>query len=960
MDTRALTVSFRAGPIESLDVVGFRIERRLGRVAEARIEVRSTTYAEPDELLGLPARITIGRDEDEQELVGMVMGVALVTSPRDLDREHMRYRITVTSVLGLLERQVDHRIYQDMDVKEIVTAVLAEVGVAASMLSWRLSATYPKREYCVQYGESALAFVSRLLEEEGIFFFSDKNDSGELVVFEDDSTMGDPIEGEKKLVYRPGSGLVASSEAVSVITQRHRTATGKVTLRDYNFEKPALDMTVTASAAEGADLEIYDYPGHYVEPREGTRLAQVKLEALQAERVALELESACPRLIPGKWLTLAETPIDVDGDYLITGAVHELRAGAYRVFAWAIPRSVKFRTPQRTLSPIIDGPQTALIVAPEGAPPQDIHTDKHGRCKVKFHWDRYGKEDDKASCWMRVTQQQTSGSMILPRVGWEVIVEFLEGNPDRPVITGRVWNGQFMPPYALPEGKSRTALQTASSPGGKGTNEIRMEDKAGSEEVKIAAQKDTTLATGNNKTTSVAANATKNVKVDSTTTIGADQSLKVTNGFKDTVSAAQSTSVGGNRTVEVNAVYGLTSGGASATSVGGNQFEMDGNPIKALLALAVKAATDAAKAEAQKAMKQLDAAVKSKVDQVMGPIKDVQAKAENIGKAMDAVSKGDLGAAAGAVSAASGMPTPPAVGAAMKVAALGGGGGADAGGGAADRGGGAGAGGGAADRGGGGDRVAKGGGADRGAGGGGGGAEPGGFAAAVPKVPSVGSASKTFGLDSLVNGAIDGGAAKLGDALGLDSGGGGGTSAGNEGGPVGAVGGNAAADSATGPGHAVTKCSATHDEKVGSIKATIAAAGIHTTVKGARTHAIGAARVELVGGTRAETCTADKTEKAVGLVVISKGPESETVGGARTTMVGGAILEKIGASQTITATGKAMFVGAFHKIDASSSITLKCGSSEVVINGSGVTIKTPGAVTITAPNVKLTKSVAEA
>ncbi len=932
MDTRALTVSFRAGPIESLDVVGFRIERRLGRVAEARIEVRSTTYAEPDELLGLPARITIGRDEEEQEMVGMVMGVALVTSPRDQERQHMRYRITVTSVLGLLERQVDHRIYQDMDVKEIVTAVLAEVGVAASMLSWRLSATYPKREYCVQYGESALAFVSRLLEEEGIFFFSDKNDSGELVVFEDDSTMGDPIDGDKKLVYRPGAGLVASSEAVSVITQRHRTATGKVTLRDYNFEKPALDMTVTASAAEGADLEIYDYPGHYVEPKEGTRLAQVKLEALQAERVTLELESGCPRLVPGKWLTLAETPIDVDGDYLITGAVHELRAGAYRVFAWAIPRSVKFRTPQRTLSPIIDGPQTALIVAPEGAPPQDIHTDKHGRCKVKFHWDRHGKEDDKASCWMRVTQPQTSGSMILPRVGWEVIVEFLEGNPDRPVITGRVWNGQFMPPYALPEGKSRTALQTASSPGGKGTNEIRMEDKAGSEEVKIAAQKDTTLATGNNKTTSVASNATKNVKVNSTTTIGADQSLKVTNGFKDTVSAAQSTSVGGNRTVEVNAVYGLTSGGASATSVGGNQFEMDGNPIKALLALAVKAATDAAKAEAQKAMKQLDAAVKSKVDQVMGPIKDVQAKAENIGKAMDAVSKGDLGAAAGAMSAASGMPTPPAVGAAMKAAALGGGGGADTNDGAADRGGG------------GGDRVAKGGGADRGAGGGGGG----------------GGASKAFGLDSLVNGAIEGGAAKLGDALGLDSGGGGGSSAGNEGGPAGAVGGNAAADSATGPGYAVTKCSATHDEKVGSIKATIAAAGIHTTVKGARTHEIGAARVELVGGTRAETCTADKTEKAVGLVVISKGPESETVGGARTTMVGGAILEKIGASQTVTATGKAMFVGAFHKIDASSAIVLKCGDSEVVINGSGVTIKTPGAVTITAPNVTLTKSVSEA
>src|SRR4029079_5350467 len=146
-----------------------------------------------------------------------------------------------------------------------------------------------------------------------------------------------------------------------------------------------------------------------------------------------------------------------------------------------------------------------------------------------------GGEDDKASCWMRVSQQQTSGSMILPRVGWEVIVEFLEGNPDRPIVTGRVFNGQYMPPYALPEGKSRTALQTVSSPGGKGTNEIRMEDKAGSEEVKIAAQKDTTLATANNKTISTAVNETKSVKVDSTTSIGADQTVKVTNGYLSTV-----------------------------------------------------------------------------------------------------------------------------------------------------------------------------------------------------------------------------------------------------------------------------------------------------------------------------------------------------------------------------------------------------------------------------------------
>jgi type VI secretion system secreted protein VgrG len=274
------------------------------------------------------------------------------------------------------------------------------------------------------------------------------------------------------------------------------------------------------------------------------------------------------------------------------------------------------------------------------------------------HWDRYGKPDDTASCWIRTAQLQTSGSMVLPRVGWEVIVEFLEGNPDRPLVTGRVYNARFMPPYALPEGKSRTAIQTASSPGGSGRNEIRMEDKAGAEEMHVGAQKDTTLVTANDKTVSVAVDASKDVKVDSTTTIGADQTIQVTNGYQSTVKAAQTVSVGGNRTVEVNAVYGLTSGGASATSVGGTHFEMDGSPLQALLALAVKAATEAAQAEAQQALQQLDQAVQAKVDQVMGPIHQIQQQAESVKAGMDAVSNGNLAGAADAFGAAAGMPGP--------------------------------------------------------------------------------------------------------------------------------------------------------------------------------------------------------------------------------------------------------------------------------------------------------------
>ncbi len=840
----------------------------------------------------------------------MVTTAGILMSPEDsVTDDAISYRIEVSSVLSLLERQVDCRIFQDKDVKEIVSGVLGDFGIPAGQQSWRLSGTYPKREHCVQYNESALAFVSRLLEEEGIFFFSDWSDAGQLLVFADDSTLGDPIDGEQKVRFRHGAGMEGTEESVGVVTEYHRTATGKVTLRDYDSMRPGLDLTATAAAGEGSDLEVYDYPGLYVEPKEGQRLARVRLEALQAERVTLDLRSDCARLTAGRFLELIEAPLDLDGEYLITAAVHELMGGVYRAHATVIPRKVKFRTPRRTPRPVVDGPQTAVVVAPAGSAMEEIHTDKYGRCKVAFHWDRYAKGDDTSSCWMRVSQQQTSGSMILPRVGWEVIVEFLEGNPDRPIITGRVFNGKWTPPYALPEGKSRTAIKTFSSPGGQGHNEIRTDDQAGSEEVHIAAQKDTTLATANNKTKSTAVNETKTVGVNSTLTVGADQTVKVTNGYENTVNAGQTVMVGGNRTVEVNAVYGLTSGGSSTTGVGGNQFEMDGDPIQALLALAVKAATEAAKAEAAQAMQQLDQAVASKVDQVMGPINDVIGQANQVGAAMNAMSQGNLGAAGSAMSAASGMPMPADVGAAMQGSSAGGG---DAG--------------------------------------------------PVPTIPgaNLDNASSQLGLDTMVNGALDAGADNLGSALGLGGGGGDGSSEANQAGPDGAVGSNSGADSSTGPGYAVNVCSATHAEKVGSIKATIAAAGIHTTIKGARTHTIGAARAELVGGTRAESCTADKTEKAVGLVVISKGAESEDVGGARSTMVGGAILEKIGASHTVGATGKIMLIGAFHKIDASGSITFKCGNSEVVIDGGGVAIKTSGAVTLTAPNVTLTKPVTEA
>ncbi|XYH94171.1 type VI secretion system Vgr family protein [Sorangium sp. So ce1128] len=892
MAPRTLSTFFRAQALESRDVIGFRVERRLGVVTRAEVELRSGTYVDPDELLGGSAYLAFGREGPEHEVRGVVMDVEIAATPADGDLEGAFYRIHVASWMALLEREIDCRIFQDQDVKEIVSEVLRNAGIDERRQSWRLVSSYPKRAHCVQYNESSLAFISRLLEEEGIYFHAEAGDDGETVVFEDDSTGSDPIDGNKEVPYRFGAGLAGVEDAIGVVTRRCRTATGKVVLRDYNFEAPKIDLTATATADADADLEVYDYPGLYTERREGERLARVRLEALQAERVLLELESGCTRLTAGRWLTLVDAPDLQDGDYFITAAVHELRDGIYLVRATTVPRSVRYRSPQRTPAPRIEGLQTAVVVAPPGAPAEDIHTDAHGRCKVKFHWDRHGERDDTASCWIRVAQPQASGAIFLPRVGWEVIVEFSEGNPDRPIVTGRVFNGRFMPPYALPEGKSRSAMRTSSSPGGSGANEILLEDKAGNEEISIRSQRNTTWATANNKTRFTGVDESKRVEVDARLTVGADQKIQVTNGSSSTVDGAQTVSVGGNRTVQVNAVCGLTADGASATTVSGAQKEVNGDPATALPSLLGSAPTAGAKAEVSRALEALDRVVVAKVEQVMAPIRGLERQLGDVGATMDALSAGDLGATAKALDAVAGLPSPAAFGASL------------------------------------------------------------GAAAGWPATPG----GDAGWLDALLGGAMGDRRAPPRDASGLAGGGSAGSSAANAAGTDGAAVSNSASDSASGPGHSVNVCASTHDERIGGMKATIAAAGIHTTVGGVRKQDVGAARIELVAGTRAETCLADKTEKAAGLAIVSGAAEMEAVGGSRTTVVGGAVVDKIGGSHTVMAGGKGMFIGAFHKVDAAGAIVFRCGPSEVVVDGGGVTIKA-GLVTIAAPNIRLKRSV---
>jgi type VI secretion system secreted protein VgrG len=948
---RTLHTVFNVAGVTAEQVISFQERHTLGVPAELDVEFLLRSYQDIEALVGQKAALEFGYDgkgDTPRLFVGTVESATVRASPKTLQGGRTyQYSARVVSLVRLLDRNRETKIFQKMDVKDIVSKVLEDHGVPTSQQQWKLTGSYTKRDYCVQYQESALAFVSRLLEHEGIHFFSTFDaEHGETIVFADDSTTASPIDGDESIPYRSAkSGARAPVDAVHAARERRRVVSGKFTLRDYDFEKPSLDLTCDAAGSDDTDLAVYDYPGLYFEQAEGKRLAKTRLEAEQVGQKTVVIEADCPRISAGRKLKIAGSA-DVDGEYLVTRVVHDYEWGArpgeehYTTATELIPGSAKFRPARVTPWPVIEGIQTARVVCPSGSQPEEIHTDEHGRVKVKFHWDLGPDTDDKATFWMRTSQLQTSGSMALPRLDWEVIVEYLEGNPDRPVISGRLYNGADMPPYALPEGKTRTSMKTVSTPGGGGSNEIRMEDKSGSEEISMRSQKDTNVTVANNKTKNVGNNETMHVGADSKMSVGANQTVKITKGSQNSIGAGQTVSIGGNRTVGVNAVTTLKVGGSSTTTVSGNQMEMDGNPLQALLALAAQKAAAYAAAQANQALASVDAAVQGKVNQVMGPINAATSQAQALGSGMQAVARGDLGAAGGLLAGAGALPGP--AGFAAGLASGGGGGGASAA---------------PAGPGGGGGREA----ARSGPPGGQGAAGPGGPAPAGGGMPSAGAISAQAMLGAAAGNAIQHGvnaaAGALGSALGLDSGGGGGGSQSNTAGPGGAVGGVDQTDRSKGPGHSTAKVAGKHSETVGTAKIMASLNGIITNIGGSATRTVSAANIALAWGNLAEA-VGSKTEKAVGLVVLAKGNESESVKSSRMGMVGGAILEQIKGTHAVSAGANATLIGAFHKVEASSSITFKCGGSTLVIDGSGVTLKSP-MVMLGASKIQLTKATAE-
>lgn len=498
------------------------------------------------------------------------------------------YRITLVPWVWMLEHRVNSRIFQEMATPAIVKLVLDGAGASSGKdYAISLQGSYATREYCVQYRESDWEFVSRLLEEEGIFYYFQQTSAGDKLVLADSLSAYPAIEGDGTLLFRPtGGGLQATAADNHVLrfNLSEEIRAGKTTLRDWNFLKPSLSLETTSSWSKDTGLEVYDYPGDYTINSDGDARVKVRLDELTAARVLATAESTCARLMAGSTFTLSEHPRDSFNEKYLVTAIRHFGAepfvdGAedardrgdeapYRNEVQLMPADVLFRPPRVTRRPQIHGVQTAIVVGPSD---EEIYTDANGRVKVQFHWDRLGKSDDKSSCWVRVAQVWASsafGAVFLPRIDDEVVVSFLEGDPDRPLIVGSVYHGTNVPPYALPDEKTKSTIKSRSTPKGDTTtfNELRFEDKKGSEEVFLQAQKDWTILVKNDKnqkvghdeTLEIDNDRTKTVKHDQTATIGHDDALTVQHDRSVTVQNDHTESVSGNQSITITKAQTVT------------------------------------------------------------------------------------------------------------------------------------------------------------------------------------------------------------------------------------------------------------------------------------------------------------------------------------------------------------------------------------------------------------------
>jgi len=504
------------------------------------------------------------------------------------------YRASLRPWLWFLTQNANCRIFQEKSVPEIIKAVLEEQSFTNYKIE--LTDSYRKRVYCVQYRESDFNFISRLMEEEGIYYYFRHTEQNCTLVLADSKSAHAPFPNYKELRYIPAEGLIrAEEEHIFRWRISREVQPGKFSVRDYDFEKPSVDLMVNKTLQrqyEHSNYEVYDYPGEYSVKTDGEHYAGVRLEEFQAQYELADAESDARGICAGYLLNMTRHPrSDQNREYLIVSTQIEMRnnewesadeAGIeYQCRFTAMSSQEAYRPKRQTRRPFVQGPQTAVVVGPAG---DEIYTDKYGRVKVQFFWDRLGKKDQNSSCWMRVSHPWAGknwGMIAIPRIGQEVIVDFIEGDPDQPIITGRVYNAEQMPPYALPANMTQTGIKTRSSKGGTGANfnEIRFEDKKGAEQLFIHAEKnqdievenDETHWVGHDRTKTIDHDETVHVKHDRTETVDNNETITIGVDRTEQVGSNESITIGVNRTESVGSNENITIGANRTESVGSNE-----------------------------------------------------------------------------------------------------------------------------------------------------------------------------------------------------------------------------------------------------------------------------------------------------------------------------------------------------------------------------------------------------
>lgn len=543
--------------------------------------------AEPVQMLGQPAKLLLTRDAVMRQITGIVSEVRAGGT----SREALTATVVVEPALRALEHRVNTKIFQEMTVPEILEEVLNEgLGAWNRSVDNRTSRIYPTCEYRVQYNESDLEFCERLMEEEGIVYWFDLEDEAETLVLVDGVSDWSRVEGlhGDTLEFSLQEGQTGAQEYVREFHGVSQLIPTKVATRHFDWTHPAVPIEgENSDAVEGSrphggvvspDREVYEederkltlseYGGAAFGANDVEEQARLRRETQSWEAFVCTGRSTVLQMLVGATFELVgHTNADLDGRYLITSVSHDF-TGTGRDFGNSfecIPEGVPFRPRRRTPRPRIASIQTAKVVGPSG---EEIHTDEHGRIKVQFHWDRLGANDENSSCWVRVLQPWAGagwGFVFIPRMGMEVVVRFIDGDPDRPVVIGSVFNGEQPPPYALPDEKTKSTLKTETSLGGGGYNEWRFEDKAGEEEIFTHAQRDENEVMENDHNT--------NVGHDQTNTVDNDQTQDVGNNQNEHVIANQDLEVDANRTIQVHGDFTETIDGSETRTVSSSTTE---------------------------------------------------------------------------------------------------------------------------------------------------------------------------------------------------------------------------------------------------------------------------------------------------------------------------------------------------------------------------------------------------